>query len=75
MGPSSNPYPPAPAPEVAWCEPIAWVLAGVFAAMFVTWIVLALLDGLRVRRARRARPPVTRFVVAGVAEAPEVRQS
>ena len=74
MGPSPTPYPPAPAPELAWCETVAWVVAGIFTAMFVAWIVWAFVEGLRVRAARR-RQPVTRFVVVGVAEAPEVRRS
>lgn len=76
MGPEPQTYPPA-TPELAWCNTVAWIVAGIFVAMFVAAIVLAIIEALDRRRARRAlnRPPVTRFVVAGIAEAPEVRQS
>jgi hypothetical protein len=60
VGPSPNTYPSQPAPELAWCETVAWIVGGIFAAMFVTWVVLELVSAAgRWRRTRRA----ARFVV------------
>jgi hypothetical protein len=55
VGPSPNTYPSQPAPELAWCETVAWIVGGIFAAMFVTWVVLELVSAAgRWRRTRRA---------------------
>jgi hypothetical protein len=60
VGPSPNTYPPAPAPELAWCNTVAWIVGGIFAAMFVIWIALELVTAVGRWRSRRR---ASRFVV------------